>query len=204
MSSIATIELEPVPEAYRSHEPGIILLRSWHGIPFPFRPFAFYITRNAEAVHVDRLRLGMQDYLHGVPGSLLAPRDGDRLASDPESEPSNLGDVEPAQPGMNCELRLRSLSGSTSLEVRALLVGVRWSQLDGTQGRRQVREIELATRFFSAMLGGADSADRNEIAKSNTKGMRDLAWKLAAEWLADCEKIEGAPDEPWPSFGRHL
>lgn len=164
----------------------------------PFRPFAFYITQNAEAVQLEWLSIANTNVLRGVPGSLLAPGPNDRISEAPSGESSNLGDVAAVtQPGQSIEVELRRSIGSSELEVRMLVVGWTPTTADERAVRRAAREVELAARFLEALITGHAWHKPEDL-----KPARAFAFELAREFLRDAERLEHVAAELPPGYRR--
>lgn len=166
-------------------------------IPAPVRPFSFWITRGAEAVRVEWLRLGADEVIAGVPGSLLAPRAGDRLETLARG-PSNLGDAPALMPGHLIELCVRPLAPVAV--VSGLLVGILYTprpsseDLERERQRRRARRVEeLAASFFAALITGAE---RDRKTAADHKPGRDLAFELARAHVEELERLERADEAP--------
>lgn len=188
MSSIVTFELV-ARQPWQPGPDGQWITHAHVSPHEPFQPFAFYITQNAEAVRLEWLRIASTEILRGVPGSLLAPGADDRLGEKPERASSNLGEIAAVtMPGHAIEIELRRSIGSSELDVRALVIGSKASRTDEREVRRVAREIDLASRFFEALITGAE---RERRSAADLKPARVLAFELARDFLAESERLEG-------------
>ena len=164
----------------------------------PFRPIAFYITHNAEAVRLEWLAIGTENVIRGVPGSLLAPGPDDRLGEEPKGTSSNLGDVAAVTaPGQTISAELSRTIGSSELEVRMLVVGWTPTTADESELRRAAREGELATRFFEALITGHAWQKSEQVRETRT-----LAFELARDFVRDLESLERVTRDLPPGYRR--